>query len=133
MMSPRGKKLTRRWPLPGPEDGCYDFSVWWWGFELFRLFSDVWRDTQASSPITIQSRKSAGFRIDTAILNTHCEHNVAVTVAGELCSATRFLSHTSALPFLKKKIPLHFYWTCIPPNIRTTTNILIGKHDASPK
>jgi hypothetical protein len=33
----------------------------------------------------------------------HCEHNVAVTVAGELCPA---ISE-------KKKFPLHFYWTCI--------------------
>jgi hypothetical protein len=45
-----------------------------------------------------------GFLIDTAILNTHCEHNVAVTVADELCPVIRFLSHTAAPPFLKKKL-----------------------------
>jgi hypothetical protein len=73
----------------------------------------VWWDTQVSSPVTILSRKSAGSWIDMAILNTHCKHNIAVTVVGELCPVIRFLSHMAALPFLKKKIPLHFYWTCI--------------------
>jgi hypothetical protein len=53
-----------------------------------------------------------GFWIDTAILNTHCEHNVAMTVAGELCPVIRFLSHTAVVLFLKKN-PLQFYWTCI--------------------
>jgi hypothetical protein len=70
--------------------------------------SGVWRDTQVSSPVTIQSRKSAGFWMKTAILNTHCEHNVAVTVAGELCPVIRLLSHTARLPFLRKKIPFIF-------------------------
>jgi branched-subunit amino acid transport protein AzlD len=56
------------------------------------------------------------------ILNTHCEHNVAVTVAGELCPAIWFLSHIAALPFLKKKmslavlLDLYLYF----PNIRPT-------------
>jgi hypothetical protein len=49
-----------------------------------------------------------------AILNTYCEHNVAVTVAGELNPVILFLSHTAALPFPKKKnVPCIFYWTCI--------------------
>jgi hypothetical protein len=42
------------------------------------------------------------------ILNIHCEHNVAVTVAGELCPVIWFVSHTAALPFLKKKSPCTF-------------------------
>jgi hypothetical protein len=43
-----------------------------------------------------------------AILNTHCEHDVAVTVAGELRPIIRFLSHTVTLPCLKKKFPCVF-------------------------
>jgi hypothetical protein len=79
----------------------------------------VWWDTQVSSPVTIQSRKSAGFWIDTAVLNTHCEHNVAVTVAGELCPVIRFQSHTAALPFVKKislefLLDLYLYFPNIP-------------------
>jgi hypothetical protein len=36
------------------------------------------------------------------------KHNVAVTVASELCPVIRFLSHTAALPFLEKKFPCIF-------------------------
>jgi hypothetical protein len=60
--------------------------------------------------------------MDTAILNTHCEHNVAVTVAGELYPLIRFLSHTAALPFLKKikslafLVDLYLYFPNIPPS-----------------
>jgi hypothetical protein len=43
-----------------------------------------------------------------AILNTHCKHDVAVTVAGELCPVVWFLSRMEALPFLKKKNALIF-------------------------
>jgi hypothetical protein len=43
-----------------------------------------------------------------AILKTHYEHNIAVTVAGELCLVVRFLSLTTALPFLKKNFLCHF-------------------------
>jgi hypothetical protein len=60
-----------------------------------------------------------------AILNTHCEHNVAVTVAGELSPVIRFLSHTAALPFLKKKslafmLDLYLYFPDIPHIFDTT-------------
>jgi hypothetical protein len=33
---------------------------------------------------------------------THCEHTVAMTVAGELSSVMRFISLRAALPFLTK-------------------------------
>jgi hypothetical protein len=46
--------------------------------------------------------------MDTDILNTYCEHNVAGTVAGDLSPAIRFLSHSAAVPFLKKKKSLAF-------------------------
>jgi hypothetical protein len=63
--------------------------------------------------ITARTWHLAEFWIDTAILNTHCEHNIAMTVAGELCPVIGFLSHTLAVPFLGGGIPFHFYWTCI--------------------
>jgi hypothetical protein len=126
MVSPQGKKLTGSGHFLSQKmvavifrfDGevLNFFTVGecaWYHCIDCHLFSGVWRDTQVSSPVTIQSRQSAGFWIDTAILKTHCEHNVVVTVAGELCPVIRFLSHTTALPFLEKNIPLHFYWTCI--------------------
>jgi hypothetical protein len=60
-----------------------------------------------STFITAWTPHLAGFWIDTAILNTHCEHNVAVTVAGELSLVIRFLSLMAALPF-PKKLPCIF-------------------------
>jgi hypothetical protein len=60
----------------------------------------------------IRTSHLAGFWIDMANLNTHREHTVAVTVAGELCLLIRFLPHTAALPFLKTN-SLHFYLACI--------------------
>jgi hypothetical protein len=51
--------------------------------------------------------------------HTNCEHNVAVTVAGELCPIMRFLSHAIILPFLENEFPciftgLYLYFLDIP-------------------
>jgi hypothetical protein len=69
--------------------------------------------------ITTRTSHLAGFWMDTAILNTHCEHNVGVPVAGDLSPVIRFLSHTTALPFLKKKslavlLDLYLFFPDIP-------------------
>jgi hypothetical protein len=51
--------------------------------------------------------------MDTAILSTNCEHNVAEAVAGELSPVIRFLSHTVSVShgstaISGKKIPCIF-------------------------
>jgi hypothetical protein len=67
----------------------------------------------------LPSQYSPESRRDFEILNTQCEHNVAVTVASELCPVIRFLPHTAALPFLGKKNSLAFLLDLYPyfPNI----------------
>jgi hypothetical protein len=126
MVSPRGKKLTRSGPFPVPEDGCHNFSVWWWGFEFFHCWWVCVAPLHWLLLILRCVKRYPGFischntvqKVGGILIrHGHFKHTASTTLPW-MWQVNSALSYGSYITwqhchFWKKKNPLHFYWSCM--------------------